>query len=106
MPEQQSRPGDESSRTATEAFGGAENQDTGSDAGVFFRNSYAVLVRGRTVRRHLYFNLPAAQRAVERARARGDQADMVLVRLVPVDARHLEDPAADSSVVHLGTVER
>lgn len=57
---------------------------------MFFRNSYAVLVRGRSVRRHLYFNLPGAQRAVERARARGDQADMVLVQLVPVDARHLE----------------
>lgn len=57
---------------------------------MFFRNAYAVLVRGRSVRRHLYFNLPGAQRAVERGRARGDQADLVLVRLVPVDAPYLD----------------
>lgn len=63
--------------------------DTG--AAVFFRESYAVLVRGRSVRRHLYFNLPAAERAVKRALARGDRADLVLVKLVPVDARHLDD---------------
>lgn len=88
--EQQSRPGDESSQAATEAFGGAEDHDTGSDAGVFFRNAYAVLVRGRSVRRHVYLNLPGAQRVVERARARGDQADLVLVRLVPVDAPYLD----------------
>lgn len=50
----------------------------------FFRTSYAVLVRGKSVRRHLYFNLPAAERAVRRAEARGDRADMVLVQLVPV----------------------
>lgn len=83
--EQQSRPGGRS-QAAHEAFGGADDHDTGSDAGVFFRNAYAVLVRGRSVRRHL----PGAQRAVERARARGDQADMVLVRLVPVDAPYLD----------------
>ena len=59
-------------------------------AAVYFRNSYAVLVRGKTIRRHLYFNLPAADRVVKRALARGDKADLVLVRLVPVDARHLD----------------
>jgi len=63
--------------------------DNGTDAAAFFRNCYAVLVRGKTVRRHLYFNLPAADRAVKRAQARGAAADMVLVRLVPVDARYL-----------------
>ncbi|GEM_PF-3579927 len=57
----------------------------------FFRNSYAVLVRGKSVRRHLYFNLPAAQRALERAEKRGDRAELVLVRLMPVDARYLEE---------------
>ncbi|MBG6238376.1 hypothetical protein IWX78_001331 [Mycetocola sp. CAN_C7] len=65
-----------------------------SDPGVFFRNSYAVLVRGKSIRRHLYFNLPAAARAVNRALARGDKADLVLVRLVPVDARHLDQSEA------------
>lgn len=44
----------------------------------FFRTSFAVLVRGKSVRRHLYFNLPAAERAVKRARARGDRADLLL----------------------------
>lgn len=57
-----------------------------------FRNCFAVLVRGKTIRRHLYFNLPAAERAVKRARARGDAADMVLVMLVPVDDRKLDKP--------------
>lgn len=56
----------------------------------FFRNSYAVLVRGKAVRRHLYFNLPAAQRAVQRAEKSGYRAEMILVKLVPVDARHLD----------------
>ncbi len=77
--------------------GGTTNDLTGSGtestgetpAADFFRTSYAVLVRGRTVRRHLYFNLPAAERTVKRAEARGDRAELVLVRLVPVDARHL-----------------
>lgn len=53
-------------------------------AEVFFRTSYAVLVRGASVRRHLYFNLPAAERAVRRARDRGDRAELLLVELVPV----------------------
>ncbi len=91
MAEQQRSPLSGESQEATEAFGGADHQGTGADAAVFFRGAYAVLVRGRSVRRHLYFNLPGAQRAVERARARGDRADMVLVQLVPVDARHLDD---------------
>ncbi|QOR69139.1 hypothetical protein IM660_10370 [Ruania alkalisoli] len=55
------------------------------DAAEFFRTSFAVLVRGKTVRRHLYFNLPAAERAVKRAHARGDDAELILVQLVPVD---------------------
>ena len=52
-----------------------------------FRHAYAILVRGKTVRRHLYFNLPAAERAVRRAMMRGDQASMLLVELVPVADR-------------------
>lgn len=63
-------------------------------AAAYFRNCYAVLVRGKSIRRHLYFNLPAADRAVSRALARGDRADLVLVRLVPVDARHLDQTEA------------
>lgn len=53
-------------------------------ASAAFDDAHAVIVSGRTIRRHLYFNLPAAERAVKRARARGDDAAMVLVRLVPV----------------------
>lgn len=49
-----------------------------------FREAFGIVVRGKSVRRHLYFNLPAAEPCVRRARARGDQAEMVLVRLVPV----------------------
>lgn len=57
---------------------------TDHDAAEFFRTSFAVLVRGKRVHRHLYFNLPAAERAVRRAHDRGDAADMILVELVPV----------------------
>lgn len=77
----------------------AEPLPVGTDdtpAAVFFRNSYAVLVRGKTVRRHLYFNLPAAERAVKRAANRGDSAELILVRLVPVDARHLDHDAVSA----------
>ena len=56
----------------------------------YFRNTYAVLVHGKTVRRHLYFNLPAADRAVKRALGRGDKAELILVRLVPIDSRQLD----------------
>lgn len=73
--------------------GGLNYTDSTGDtprASVFFRDSYAVLVRGKSVRRHLYFNLPAAERCVTRALARGDHAEMILVRLVPVDARYLD----------------
>jgi hypothetical protein len=66
-----------------------------SNAASYFRNSYAVLVRGKSVRRHLYFNLPAAERAVKRALARGDKADLILVKLVPVDARQLDQVEAE-----------
>ena len=50
----------------------------------FFRGAYAVLVRGKSVRRHLYLSLAAAERTVRLARGRGDRADMILVQLVPV----------------------
>jgi len=59
---------------------------TAESAAARFRNAYAVLVRGKSVRRHLYLNLPAAERVVRRALDRGAAADMVLVRLVPVNA--------------------
>lgn len=70
----------------------ATTDDDLDAAHAFFRTSYAVLVRGKSVRRHLYFNLPAAERAIRRAEARGDHAELILVRLVPVDARHLDGP--------------
>lgn len=54
------------------------------------RDCYAVVVAGKTVRKHLYFNLPAAQRAVARAKDRGATAHLILVRLVPVDHRQLD----------------
>lgn len=76
-----------------QASGSFESVPPDSDAAVFFRHSYAVLVRGKSVLRHLYFNLPAAERTVKRARERGDRADLVLVQLVPVDARHLDGAA-------------
>lgn len=66
---------------------GDQDQDTagdGFDAAAKFRNAYAVLVRGKSVRRHLYLNLPAAERTVRRALDRGVPADLVLVRLMPV----------------------
>ena len=55
-----------------------------------FRNCYAVLVRGKTVRRHLYLNLPGAIRAAERAQARGDRADLVLLKMVPDQTQRLQ----------------
>ena len=56
----------------------------GMSAETYFTNCHAVLVFGKVARRRLYFSLHSAERAVERARARGDRADMVLVQLVPV----------------------
>lgn len=47
--------------------------------------AYAVVVAGKTIRRHLYLNLPSAERAVQRAEARGHTAHMILVRLTPID---------------------
>lgn len=58
--------------------------DRQAEADDLFRDCFAVLVRGKACRRHLYFNLPAAERAVRRATSRGDVASMTLVRLVPV----------------------
>ncbi len=55
-----------------------------------FRHAYAVLVRGKSVRRHLYLSIAAAERTVKRAHARGAFAEMVLVKMVPVDPRHLD----------------
>lgn len=49
-----------------------------------FADAYAVLVVGKATRRHVFFNLPAAERAVDRAHSRGDDAALVLLRLVPV----------------------
>ncbi|MFH5822271.1 hypothetical protein [Georgenia sp. AZ-5] len=89
--ERESRPAGNGTATRNNIAGQATTTlaaipSTGEDstAAEFFRDSYAVLVRGKTVRRHLYFNLPAAERAMKRAAAQGDRASMVLVRLVPI----------------------
>lgn len=42
-----------------------------------------VRVNGEHYRRRVYLNLPSAQRAVERARHRGQGAEIVLCQLVP-----------------------
>ncbi|HEX7538386.1 MAG TPA: hypothetical protein VF391_15460 [Dermatophilaceae bacterium] len=49
-----------------------------------FKDAYAVLVIGKVARRHVFFGLPAAQKAVDRAHARGDYAELMLVQIVPV----------------------
>lgn len=49
-----------------------------------FKDAYAVLVIGKAARRHVFFGLPGAQKAVDRAHARGDFAELVLVQLLPV----------------------
>jgi len=49
-----------------------------------FKDAYAVLVIGKVARRHVFFGLHAAQKAVERAHARGDHAELMLVQIVPV----------------------
>lgn len=53
-------------------------------AALRFKDAYAVLLIGRAARRHVFFGLPAAERAVNRAHARGDYAELVLVQLLPV----------------------
>jgi len=49
-----------------------------------FKDAYAVLVIGKVARRHVFFGLPAAQKAIDRAHARGDYAELMLVQIVPV----------------------
>lgn len=63
---------------------------TATDARQRLTDCYAVVVAGKTIRKHLYFGLPAAERAVRQAHARGAVAHLVLVRLVPVDHRQLD----------------
>lgn len=48
-------------------------------------HAFAVIVDGKSVRRHLYLNLPGAERAIERAAANGYTAHMTLVRLEVVE---------------------
>lgn len=45
------------------------------------RGAYAVVVSGKTVRRHLYFNLPSAEQAMRRAAEKGYTAHLIAVRL-------------------------
>ena len=94
----ESRPGG-ATRAASESVVATQDQYTGdtprphvdrAEAIARLRDCYAVVVAGKTVRKHLYFNLPAAQRAVARAEDRGATAHLILVRLVPVDHRQLD----------------
>lgn len=63
---------------------------TATDARQRLTDCYAVVVAGKTIRKHLYFGLPAAERAARQAHARGAVAHLILVRLVPVDHRQLD----------------
>jgi hypothetical protein len=54
------------------------------EASAAFRHGHGVIVYGKSVRRRVYLNLPAAEGALRRAHDRGDEAYMVLVELVPV----------------------
>jgi hypothetical protein len=83
LPEGERRPGQGAPRNSTTQIL-ALSRATPRDAVARFQDAYAVVVIGKAARRHVFFGLPAAQRAVDRARARGDFADLVLVRLVPV----------------------
>lgn len=47
------------------------------------KDAYAVLVVGKASRRRVLFGLPAAEKAVARAHARGDYAELLLVKIVP-----------------------
>ncbi|GAA5025339.1 hypothetical protein GCM10023258_18180 [Terrabacter aeriphilus] len=69
-----------------------ETYDTTSDRQDQFskRNAlkaYAVLVHGPSIRTRVYTTLAGAERAVARARARGEWVEMCLVRLVPARGR-------------------
>lgn len=56
-----------------------------------FNRAYGVLVRGAADRRHVCLSLAAAERTVRRARARGHRAELIVVMMIPVNARHLDD---------------
>ena len=58
---------------------------THPDAAEVFADCFAVVVYGRSVRRHIYLALASAERAVHRAHERGDDASMTLVRLLPAE---------------------
>lgn len=74
----------ETRRSETQPGGLVPILPPASDTETAFRHAYAILVRGKAVRRHLFLSLPAAERAVRRAHGRGDSAEMILVELVPV----------------------
>lgn len=76
--EQAGRPTLSAESTATEPL-------SALDAAGVVDGVHVVVVRvdGEHYRRRVYLNLPSAQRAVERARARGRGAEIVLCQLVP-----------------------
>lgn len=91
-PDNRTRPGGNGAHSEDQAGGrstvsvsqGAPSTSVEREALRRFADAYAVLVVGKATRRHVFFNLPAAERAVDRAHSRGDDAALVLLRLVPV----------------------
>ena len=78
---------------STEATMGLQDTPQGIDAAAFVAGCYVAVVqiRGERVepryRRRTYWNLPSAQRAIDRARMDGLTAELVLCQLVPVGAK-------------------
>lgn len=56
--------------------------DAAAAADAWFGSSFAILVSGETVHRHVFRSLAAAERTVKAAHARGDYARMEIVRVV------------------------
>lgn len=80
------------------ASGSTKSLTVESVAAAAFRGAYAVLVRtdDRSTR-SLFLSLSAAERKADRVRARGGRADLVLLRMVPVDDRELDALAGGAS---------
>jgi hypothetical protein len=87
------------SRPGREAKAAINLEDTNIISAVSDKHSDAVLAlygvhvvvvtssNGRT-RRHAYWNLPAAQKAVDRATAAGSLSTIVLCQLIPAGGAH------------------
>ena len=92
MRAERSRPVGTNHQAATENIAGGDRTDStfpqplgAVDAAGVLDGVHVVVVRvdGEHYRRRVYLNLPSANRAVARARARGYGAEVVLCQLVP-----------------------